>query len=87
MIDDAVYDEIQFQCGSGDSLLIFSDGVIEILDADGHLLGTEGLISILKSLEYPESRIRMESLQKALLTSSNEIRLDDDLSLLEVRFL
>jgi len=49
-------------------------------------LGTEGLIGILNSLEYPKSGIRIEPLQEALLSFSNGIRLDDDLTLLEVRF-
>jgi serine phosphatase RsbU (regulator of sigma subunit) len=65
---------------------MFTDGAIEIHDAAGCMLGTEGLIGILNSLEYPKSGIRIEPLQEALLSFSNGIRLDDDLTLLEVRF-
>jgi serine phosphatase RsbU (regulator of sigma subunit) len=82
----AEYDEFEFRCAPGDCLLMFTDGAIEIHDAAGTMLGTEGLIGILNSLGYPESGIRIESLQEALLCYSNGIRLEDDLTLLEVRF-
>lgn len=86
MTADAEYEESEFPCDSGDSLLLFSDAAIEIQDAAGELLGTEGLIRIMKTLAYPQSPIIIESLQEALLTASNEIHLNDDLSLLEIKF-
>ena len=85
MADDAEYDEISFQCDPGDCLLLCSDGAVEIQDADGQQLGTAGLINILGSLGYPRIPIKIESLHQALLTASNEIRIDDDLALLEIR--
>jgi len=86
MIADADYDESEFLCTSGDSLLMFTDGAVEISDAAGRMLGTEGLIRTLNSLGYPESSLGIEPLEEALLNFSNGIRLDDDLTLLEVRF-
>lgn len=86
MIADAGYDETEIMCTSGDSLLMFTDGAVEIHDAAGRMLGTEGLIGILNSLGYPESSLRIEPLEEALLNVSGMIRLDDDLTLLEVRF-
>jgi serine phosphatase RsbU (regulator of sigma subunit) len=86
MIDYAGYDESEYLYSSGDRLLAFSDGAIELQDAREDMLGAEGLVRILKSLSYPESGINIEALQRELLTYSNEIRLDDDLTLLEIRF-
>ena len=86
MFEEAEYDEKAFSCASGDCLLMFTDGAIEIHDASGHMLKTEGLLSILKSLDYPQSCIEIGSLQKALLSFSNCIRLEDDITFLEVRF-
>lgn len=86
MIADADYDESEFLCSSGDSLLMFTDGAVEINDAAGSMLGTDGLTGILRSLGYPESRLGIEPLEEALLNFSSGIRLDDDLTLLEVRF-
>ena len=80
------YDERELVCESGDVLLMFSDGAIEIENAAGTMLGTAGLIALLESLGYPATGIRIEPLQEALLNFSNGIRLVDDLTLLEVRF-
>jgi phosphoserine phosphatase RsbU/P len=82
----AEYEESEFRCESGECLLMFTDGAVEIHDAAGNMLGTEGLSGILTSLGYPKSRIEIEPLHKALLAFSDRIRLDDDLTLLEVRF-
>lgn len=86
MAADAEYEESEFPCDSADSLLIFSDAAIEVQDAAGELLGTKGLIKIMKSLTYPHAPIKIEPLHEALLTASNEIRLNDDLALLEIRW-
>ena len=86
MLADADYDETEFLCAPGDCLLMFTDGAVEINDAAGRMLGVEGLIGILSSLGYPASSLGIEPLEEALLNFSNEIRLDDDLTLLEVRF-
>jgi phosphoserine phosphatase RsbU/P len=86
MIADADYDQSEFLCSSGDSLLMFTDGAVEINDAAGRMLGADGLTGILRSLGYPESRLGIEPLEEALLNFSSGIRLDDDLTLLEVRF-
>ena len=86
MSDEAEYDEQELKCAAGDCLLMFTDGAIEVRDAAGQMLGTEGLLGILYSLGYPEAEINIEILQKALLVYSNEIRLEDDMTLLEVRF-
>lgn len=86
LIDQEQYDESEFSCSAGDSLLMFTDGAIEMTDQAGSCLGIEGLLGILKGLDYPGAGIRIEALQEALLTYSNGIRLEDDLTLLEVRF-
>lgn len=84
--DDAEYDEVELRCDSGGSLLLFSDGAIEIQDAGGRLLGCGGLLDILRFQEYPGSGINIKNLHEALLNYSNDIRLDDDLTFLEIRF-
>ena len=86
MFADAEYDEMEFPCASGDCLLMFTDGAIEIQDAGGHMLKTEGMVNILKAFGYPQCNIQIELLQKALLSFSNGIRLEDDLTFLELRF-
>ena len=60
---------------------------MEIHSADGALLGVEGLVRVLKELGYPQRGIQMNAVEEALLKFSNAIRLEDDLTFLEARFL
>ncbi len=69
-----------------DSLLLFSDGAVEIHNANGEMLGVEGLVRVLKKLGYPESGINIAAVEEELLKFSNSIRLEDDLTFLEARF-
>ena len=82
----AEYEEFSTEVRQGDSLLLFSDGAVEITNAMGKMLGTGGLIDILRGQGYPQTPIQMETLGEALLKYSNSIRLDDDLTIIEVRF-
>jgi len=85
LMSDVDYEEFSAEFHQGDSLLIFSDGAVEVKNADGKMLGAHGLIEILKSQDYPQSSLQMETLEEALLKYSNSIRLDDDLTIIEVR--
>ncbi|MCF7958463.1 MAG: SpoIIE family protein phosphatase [Phycisphaerae bacterium] len=80
------YQEFSINVHEGDSLLLLSDGALEIKNAAGQLLGMEGLMHILKKQGYPETKIQMETLEEELLIYSNAIRLEDDLTLIEIRF-
>lgn len=84
---DAEYEEVRADFGPGDRLLFFSDGAVEITDANGTMLGMDGLLAMLREQGYPRSDIRMDVLEAALLRFSNAIRLPDDLTLIEIRFL
>ncbi len=86
VMEDAAYEEATVEIHEGESLLLFSDGVIEIENADGEMLGIDGLIDVLKEQGYPKSAINMDALEEELLKYSNAIRLGDDLTLVEVRF-
>jgi len=50
------------------------------------MLGVDGLISILRNLGYPKSGIQITRIEEALLKYSNSVRLEDDLTLIEVHF-
>lgn len=86
LLANAEYFENEFQCQSGDSLLMFTDGATEIHNSSGQMLGREGFIGIMKALGYPKSGLKIDQLQEELLRFSDGIRLADDLTLLEVRF-
>ncbi len=85
IMEDAEFEEATVPIHSGDRLLFFSDGALEISNAAGEMLGLDGLIHMLQSQDYPAANIQMEALEEALLKFSNGIRLADDLTLIEAR--
>lgn len=78
----ADYDETTVPLRSGDRLLAFSDGVLEISDAGGELLGIDGLTRILEEVGYPGAS-DFSVVEERLLTSSDRIRFSDDLTFFE----
>ena len=87
LAEDASYHGTTLELQANDRLWFFSDGAIEIYDAVDKPLGVAGLIGILKKLGYPESDVQGAALEEELLKYSNSIRLEDDLTLIEIRFL
>jgi PAS domain S-box-containing protein len=86
IMKDTTYDEASISVRQGDSLLLFSDGAVEVMDAARKTLGVEGLLTMLRNQGYPQNGIRMDALEEELLKYSNAIRLEDDLTLIEIRF-
>ena len=86
IMEDAPYEEASAPIQPGDRLLLFSDGAVEVADSAEELLGVDGLVAILTDQGYPQTDIQMDALEEALLKHSNAIRLEDDLTLIEVRF-
>ncbi len=85
MLEDSDYDECEVALATGDTLLLFSDGVFEIHNAAGQMLGINGLLGILSDLDYPTKKFQMSAIEERLLRFSNGLRLDDDVTLLEAR--
>ena len=83
-LPDAEYEQRTVDLRAGDCLLAFSDGALEIPDADQALLEKEGLARVLDEVGYPASG-SFNAIEKKLLKYSNRIRFDDDLTFLEVR--
>lgn len=86
MMEENEYDEVSAEFAAGDSLLLLSDGAFEVHNAQDELLGVEGLIRILQGLGYPAAPMNTDAVEEELLKFSNAIRLDDDVTFIEVRF-
>lgn len=85
MIEDTVYANEQLALGAGESLLLYTDGAIEIDNARGEELGEAGLISLLSRTDALHGGIpQLEALEDNLLAYSSRIRLADDLTLLAI---
>jgi serine phosphatase RsbU (regulator of sigma subunit) len=81
---DVDYEEVEHPLRPGDCLLMFSDGAVEINNAAGHPLDTDGLTRILWEKGYPETA-GLKDIEEALLLYSDRVRFGDDLTLLEAR--
>ena len=86
MMEDADYEETEARFNEAECVLFFSDGAVEVHNAQGELLGVQGIIRILKGAGYPASGLQISSVDEQLLLYSNDIRLPDDVTFIEVRF-
>lgn len=86
VMENVLYNKQIIELESGDTVLLFSDGAFEIHNDRNELLGVDGLAEILTSLDYPQNQLSMDELQEELLRFSNDIRFQDDITMLEVRF-
>ena len=86
VMEDIPYKEKTVTLDSGDSVLLFSDGATEIQNAENEWLGISGFMQILKALDYPKKPLNMETLEEELLKFSNDIRLQDDITIIEARY-
>ncbi|MBN1488671.1 MAG: SpoIIE family protein phosphatase [Phycisphaerae bacterium] len=84
LIEDGEYDQIERRLDRGTRLLLCSDGAVEICGADGRQLGIDGLMRLLCEMGYPAENLDYGVLEQRLLTYSNRIRFDDDLTFLEI---
>jgi phosphoserine phosphatase RsbU/P len=84
LMDQNEYEQIERRLDPGDRLLLFSDGAVEIFGRDSKELGTDGLVRLLKEMNYPATELVFADLERRLLEYSNAIRFADDLTLLEV---
>jgi phosphoserine phosphatase RsbU/P len=83
---DASYEEQPGKLMPGDSMLLFTDGAFEIHDSKRGMLDVNGFVRILQKLDYPRTPLNMDVLEEELLKFSNDIRLQDDRTIIEMRF-
>jgi serine phosphatase RsbU (regulator of sigma subunit) len=68
-----------------DAILLYTDGAIEILNARQQELGDEGLRRLAAPVDLHRGAAALEALEESLLSYSNEVRLQDDLTLLSIQ--
>ena len=85
MFEDAVYTSEHLTLAAGETLLLYTDGAIEIINAQDVELGEAGLIDLLsQQFVLSDSVPKLAALEEKLLTYSAGIRLPDDLTLLAI---
>ncbi len=83
-VEDVAYTEEVVPIASGDHVLLFSDGAIEVSLPNEDYLGTAGLVAILQRLRYPAKAVSLRAIEEEILKASDRIRFDDDLTFLEI---
>jgi phosphoserine phosphatase RsbU/P len=78
----ATFKETEACLAPGDSLLLFTDGAIEITNAQDQELGESGFLRLLQKVGT--AKLDLGSVEQRLLEFSNRIRLPDDLTLLQI---
>ncbi len=85
MTEDAVYTCEHLTLAHGEGIMLYTDGAIEIINAQGVELGESGLLDLLSRKDVMCNGIpNLDVLEEKLLTFSAGIRLADDLTLLSI---
>lgn len=80
------YAEHVFNIAGGDTLLMFTDGAVEITGGkQDEWLSVEGLQKILCDLGYPNSGVNLADVEQQLLINSDRVRFDDDMTFIEIK--
>ena len=80
LMSGVTFSQFEMMLHPGDRLLIFSDGVTECPDADGNLVGEEGVERILETLHDVKGPALFESLMWSLTEISGLSEFPDDVS-------
>ena len=85
VLDVTKYDQFDIRMATGDMVLCYTDSLIESRDEHGGLLGPEGLLSILQSLDdLDPPRIIQEMLGRIAALSAENLT-EDDLTVFLIR--
>jgi phosphoserine phosphatase RsbU/P len=83
---DAQYDQEEIVLAPGDTLVLFSDGVSEALDAEGREFGEQGILDAARAHAAADTAELLGELVAAVRRFSAEAAQHDDLTLLLVRY-
>ncbi|MCC6352641.1 MAG: SpoIIE family protein phosphatase [Verrucomicrobiae bacterium] len=86
LLPDTAFTQAEARLLPGDSLLLFTDGAVEVSDASGEELGEERFIQLLRREIQRDGRIATETLEQRLLEFAGGLRLADDLTLILARW-
>jgi sigma-B regulation protein RsbU (phosphoserine phosphatase) len=86
LIPDATYEEIALTLAPGDRLLVMSDGMTEIPDGAGGLLGEAGLTRMLGELAATRGPALLETLVWQLREANGGRDFPDDVSAIVLEF-
>jgi PAS domain S-box-containing protein len=85
LFDKVDFPEVTEHVGHRDSIVMFTDGAVEIANRAHRELGEQGVVELLRSAQQDNGGLELSAIEEKLLRYSNELRLADDLTLLVAR--
>jgi sigma-B regulation protein RsbU (phosphoserine phosphatase) len=85
LAEATTFEEAVVALQSGDGVLFFTDGAIEITDPAGQRQGLPALTRVLQELGYPGAEPAFAALEERMLRASDRIRFDDDVTFIDAR--
>ena len=80
------YENLEVRVDPGDRLYLFSDGLFEVRQPEGAMLGHRGLRDLMQQDFEPDNRTRVQQIIDRVGDLQGRQTFDDDVSLLEVEF-
>lgn len=85
LLDLGEYEQFDVELEPGDCLLSYTDALIESRDADGEMLGEDGLLRIMRLLGDIEPQVMIETLLAEIAQRFPENLSEDDVTVMVVR--
>src|SRR5262245_23024828 len=85
LLPDVTYDRRVIRPQSGDVVLLYSDGVSEVTNPAGTELGREGLIDLVRGLDFTSTEALGRQLASAVRAFRGDRELQDDQTVIIVR--
>lgn len=86
LVDGATYEDFEIRLTPGDRLVLYSDGIIEMSDENGQLLGDDGFAALLTSLRQTHGMALLESVIWKLTEYAGDRDFADDVSAVLLEF-
>ena len=84
ILEEGTYESGAVMLAPGDILFCYTDGILEVTDRDGNMIGEDGLIAILKQQLKAGSKNLLDRAHRQVKHQCGEITLTDDVLLLSV---
>ncbi|OMF29376.1 hypothetical protein BK133_17720 [Paenibacillus sp. FSL H8-0548] len=83
---DTGYEDCEIQLSSGDSIVLYTDGITEAENANGEWFGTERLRQTLQHVTEKSPAIITQTLRQEVLSFSNQYVQSDDIAMMVLKY-
>ncbi|MBN2851298.1 MAG: SpoIIE family protein phosphatase [Clostridia bacterium] len=84
-VEDTEYDEVSTKLKKGERLVMFSDGITETMNSNGHAVGDDFILNILSDKSIKGEEVVRKALYEARIESSTKIK--DDITIAVIDYI